>query len=197
MRLETRFVQVPNNPQTINAINDLAAVWGWSVTSIQVTDSKVTYEGNSHGWVSDYGAYIEKEIVTEHTNYASITYPRDMDDPHYRQLVALEAEYDACDQEDDLTDEQWATIFKYEKTQKLLKNTFLGALILSFALSVFAIPLPFLSNALFFFAIGNRIYYFFAPSFKKLKKDAGELRQHLIEYIRARKLEVIQQANSL
>ena len=97
MRLETKFVQVPNDPSTINAINNLAAVWGWTVQSIQVTDSKVSYEGDSYGWVTDYGVYVRKEIVTEHTNYASITYQRDMDIKNYTQLCAYEESYNDCD----------------------------------------------------------------------------------------------------
>lgn len=106
MRLETKFVQVPNNPKTINAINNLAAVWGWTVQSIQVTDSKVSYEGDSYGWVSSYGAHVTREIITEHTNYASITYQRDMDSPKYAELSRLEAEYNECDKKDFLTAEE-------------------------------------------------------------------------------------------
>ena len=106
MRLETKFVQVPNDPSTINAINNLAAVWGWTVQSIQVTDSKVSYEGDSYGWVTDYGTHIRKEIITEHTNYASITYQRDMDDPKCMKLSKLEAAYNECDNQRFLTDKE-------------------------------------------------------------------------------------------
>lgn len=97
MRLETKFVQVPNDPSYINAINNLAAVWGWTVQSIQVTDSKVSYEGDSYGWVSDYGAHVSTEIITEHTNYASITYQRNIDDPKHAKLSEFETAYNECD----------------------------------------------------------------------------------------------------
>lgn len=106
MRLETKFVQVPNDPEHINAINNLAAVWGWTVQNIQVTDSKITYEGDSHGWVTDYGYYGTTERITEHTNYASITYQRDMDNPKYEQLTALEDAYNSCTGKQYLTQEE-------------------------------------------------------------------------------------------
>ena len=135
MRLETKFVQVPNDPQTINAINNLAAVWGWTVQSIQVTDSKITYEGDSHGWVSDYGAYIQTEIITEHTNYASITYQRDLDAPSYKELKALEDKYNQCDSTSYLNDEEDAEmqsiINAFDRKHSLFKILLIAAVFLT------------------------------------------------------------------
>lgn len=135
MRLETRFVQVPNDPQTINAINNLAAVWGWTVQSIQVTDSKISYEGDSTGWISDYGAYVQMQIITEHTNYASITYQRDMDDPKYEKLSFLEEKYNKCDDISFLTDDEETQKKKIEeeidKKHSLFKTLFIVALVVT------------------------------------------------------------------
>lgn len=110
MRLETKFVQVKNDPNVINAINNLAAIWGWTVQNVQVTDNKVTYEGNSSGWVNEYGAHITTEVITEHTNYASITYQRDMDHPNYARLRALEEDYNTSDNRDFLSEEEKAVM---------------------------------------------------------------------------------------
>lgn len=114
MRLETKFVQVKNDPNVINAINNLAAIWGWTVQNVQVTDNKVTYEGNSTGWVNEYGAHITTEVITEHTNYASITYQRDMDHPNYARLRALEEDYNTSDNRDFLSKEEKAEMSQIE-----------------------------------------------------------------------------------
>ncbi len=149
MRLETKFVQVPNDPQHINAINNLAAVWGWTVQNVQITDSKIAYEGDSHGWMTDYGYFGSTEIITEHTNYASITYQRDMDDPKYPQLTALEAAYNDCEGKQYLTDEEQKRLADAEqkvdkqrsKYQKLAIISVCISIVFSIIIKEFAVPI--------------------------------------------------------
>lgn len=95
MRTETKVIQVRNNPQVINEVNNEAALWGWSVLNIQITEQKIVKEGDSHGRESTWGDkyIITTEVVTEHINYATITYQRDLDDPTTKKLADLERDY--------------------------------------------------------------------------------------------------------
>lgn len=169
MRLETKFVQVPNNPATINAINNFAAVWGWTVQSIQVTDSKITYEGDSYGWVSDYGAHVTTQVITEHTNYASITYQRDIEDAKYEKLKFLEEKYNQCDSISCLTDEEETEeqqiMEEFNKKHSTFKKLFIAAIITTiWGLSVLTMfikaPILFVVGIIICIILGKKSSYY-------------------------------------
>ena len=63
MRLETRFVQVPNQPKYINSLNELARVFGWTVHIIQVIDRKHSFVSGSHGISTDYGVFVPNQGI--------------------------------------------------------------------------------------------------------------------------------------
>jgi len=102
MRIDTKVIQVSNVPSLIQTRNEMEAVWGWSVLSIQITDQKTVKEGDSYQRESFFGDKLitETEVITEHVNYATITYQRDLDDPISKQLADLEAEYHKTDRAD-------------------------------------------------------------------------------------------------
>lgn len=93
MRLENNFIQVENNPVVINKVNSVAAAFGWTVQSIQVTDSAVAYSSGSVTWATEFGAFTTNNVSVNRTTYASISYQRDMDDPKYKDWLSLENEY--------------------------------------------------------------------------------------------------------
>lgn len=95
MRLENNFVQVENNPMVINKVNSVAAAFGWTVQSIQVTDSAVAYESGAVGWTTEYSTFVQTKVKVDRRTYASITYQRDRDDSRYAQWLSLEREYNA------------------------------------------------------------------------------------------------------
>lgn len=197
MRLETKFVQVPNDPDTINAINNLAAIWGWTVQSIQVTDSKISYEGDSYGWVSDYGAYVQREIITEHTNYASITYQRDIDDGKYSQLTELEKAYNDCtgkqylseDEQNRLIDAQLAV----DKRRSKYIMYAVVAVIVSIVISMMTSVVP------FFYGLMVMGYFMFIRS--KLRYDTDSACRALYDLNESReaaaKQKIVNQAKAI
>lgn len=187
MRFETKFIQVPNDPDRINALNNMAAVWGWSVQNIQITDNKVTREGDSFGWVTEYGSYKQKEVVTEHTNYASITYQRDMDHPHYAELCALEKEYNSCDIISILTSDEKRTIKLYDRL-----NTLWKIIVAIFIICAFIVKEEFLIGAVIV-----PIIFWLAPPIWKLRKAANNLWSKNYSYKQDKKQELIEKAKSL
>lgn len=106
MRLENNFVQVENNPIVINKVNSIAATFGWTVQSIQVTDSAVAYSTGAVTWATEFGAFTNNNVSVERTTYASITYQRNMDDPRYSKWAVLENEYNALEARSFLTNEE-------------------------------------------------------------------------------------------
>ncbi|MBQ2948703.1 MAG: hypothetical protein IJD94_07005 [Clostridia bacterium] len=88
--METKIIQVKNDPQVINEVNEAWGRWGWSVLNIQVTHSQNTRE------YQDWTQYGSNQVTVETTtiNYATITYQRDKGMPNYARLVQLEHEYD-------------------------------------------------------------------------------------------------------
>ncbi len=94
MRTETKVVQVANSPSEINAINASQALWGWSVMSVQITDRKTVYDGDTTGYVDELGVHTTTQRITETANYATITYTRDLDAPNAKELSRLETEYE-------------------------------------------------------------------------------------------------------
>lgn len=86
---ETKVVQMSNDPSVINALNNLHGAFGWMVINTQITNSQ-----DSRIYQS-----APNTITTETTtiNYATITYQRDREMPHYEELSKLEDEYDAIE----------------------------------------------------------------------------------------------------
>jgi hypothetical protein len=93
MRTETKVIQVANSPSEINAVNASQALWGWSVMSVQITDRKTVYDGDTTGYVDELGLHATTQRITETVNYATITYSRDLDAPNTAELRRLEKEY--------------------------------------------------------------------------------------------------------
>ncbi len=87
--METKIIQVKNDPYEINASNEAWGRWGWSVLSVQVTHSQNTRE------YQDWAQYGSNEVTVETTtiNYATITYQRDKGMPGYDRILELEQEY--------------------------------------------------------------------------------------------------------
>ena len=113
MRLENNFVQVENNPVVINKVNSVAAAFGWTVLSIQVTDTSVAYQNGAVGWTTEFGTFVNSTVTIKRTTYASITYQRDMDDPKYSQWVELESEYNAIEEKNFFTQQDEDAIRKH------------------------------------------------------------------------------------
>lgn len=92
--IETKIIQVKNDPQIINAANEAWGRWGWSVLNIQVTHTQNTRE------YQNWAQYGSNEVTVETTtiNYATITYQRDKGIAGYNRLLELEQEYDQVDQ---------------------------------------------------------------------------------------------------
>lgn len=94
MRTETKVLQIANSPSEINAVNASQALWGWSVLSVQITDRKTVYDGDTTGYVNELGLHATTQRITETANYATITYSRDLDAPNTAELRRLEKEYE-------------------------------------------------------------------------------------------------------
>lgn len=116
MRTETKVIQVANSPSEINAANESHALWGWNVLSVQITDRKTVYDGDTTGYVDELGVHTRTQRITEAVNYATITYSRDMDSPLNAELRRLEKEYNiqtgtaillSCACEDDAYLQYW------------------------------------------------------------------------------------------
>ena len=87
--METKIVQVENDPRVINTSNEAWGRWGWSVLNVQVTHSQNTKE------YQDWTQYGSNQVTVETTtiNYATITYQRDKGMPNYERIAELEQEY--------------------------------------------------------------------------------------------------------
>lgn len=91
--METKIIQVKNDPQVINEVNEAWGRWGWSVLNIQVTHSQNTRE------YQDWSQYGSNQVTVETTtiNYATITYQRDKSMPGYHRICELEQEYNTAE----------------------------------------------------------------------------------------------------
>lgn len=161
MRLETRFVQVPNQPKYINSLNELARVFGWTVHSIQIIDRKHSFVNGSHGISTDYGVFVFSNVVTEEANYANITYQRDLDMPEYSKLKALEDEYNECDAFSYLSNEE-------NREFCTIQRDFIRLHKASRFLSVF-----FLILAVILLLISARVLHTFLPFFLSIAACGG------------------------
>lgn len=110
--METKIIQVKNDPRTINETNEAWGRWGWSVLSIQVTHTQ-----NTKTYTSDWQRLTgsnEATVETTTINYATITYQRDKGIPNYERLVELEQEYGAVEAK---------VRARFEARREELKNT--------------------------------------------------------------------------
>lgn len=89
--LETKIIQVNNDPSIINATSELWGKFGWMVTNVQVTHSQDT-KTYTKGF-SDYYTGM-KTVETTTINYATVTLQRNKAIPHYQQIVELQNEYE-------------------------------------------------------------------------------------------------------
>lgn len=88
--IETKVIQVANDPDVLNRVNEFWGKFGWAVTNVQITHSQDTRTYTS-GW--DYYTG-ENTVETTTINYATITYQRDKEMRNYAQLAALQQEYE-------------------------------------------------------------------------------------------------------
>lgn len=89
--LETKVIQVRNDPQTINEVNAIWGSFGWEVINVQITYSQNT---ETYTKLLDYvvGTGVNT-VETTTVNYATITYQRDTAGVLYAQKAALEREF--------------------------------------------------------------------------------------------------------
>ena len=114
--METKIIQVTNDPGVINSANNEWASFGWSVLSIQITHSQDT---KTYSRGLDYFTG-DSTVETTTINYASITYQRDKKMENYQQIAQLEREYQALIAEmDEKTD---AIIAKDQKISLVTLN---------------------------------------------------------------------------
>lgn len=87
--METKIVQVKNDPGIINYTNEEWSRWGWSVLSVQVTHSQ-----NTKTYTDGLSDEVNNRYTVETTtiNYATITYQRDKEMPNYGKIARLEQE---------------------------------------------------------------------------------------------------------
>lgn len=88
--LETKVVQVKNEPDTINSTNREKACFGWRVQNVQITNSQ-----DSRTYTNGLD-YLTGNLTVETTtlNYATITYQRDTNMSNHARIAELEREAD-------------------------------------------------------------------------------------------------------
>lgn len=113
--METKTIQVPNDPQVINVANEVWGRWGWNVLSVQVTHTQntKTYSTDWQILEAELGGRNIATVETTTFNYATITYQRDKGMPGYERIFELEQEYEM------IPDKVRAL---YEKKRQVLNN---------------------------------------------------------------------------
>lgn len=209
MRMQTEMIQVKNDPKVINEINSNAAIWGWSVLNIQITDQKIVREGDSKGGLQQ-GFFGDKyvittEVVTEHVNYASITYQRDLDDPRTAKLAELEKAYYSCEKADYLSSEEAKVkkeaqdvLDKQDRIKLFAKLGFCAAIVSFILLFIVSTDL-FDYLFILFLALGIflGIYAVISPTFRAADKKYYELVRENKQRCEAKQLEIKNAALSL
>ena len=92
---ETKVIQVSNSTSVIDGINWKNGSFGWNVLGVQITHSQDNRIYQDPVNVMTGSITIESKTV----DYATITYQRDMGMTNYDEIVALESEYDAVEEE--------------------------------------------------------------------------------------------------
>ncbi|MBQ4610027.1 MAG: hypothetical protein IJN79_02535 [Clostridia bacterium] len=91
--LETKVVQVANNPDILNRTNEIWGSFGWNVSNVQVTHSQ-----NTKTYTSGFGHWTgDSTVETTTINYATVTYQREKNMENYERVVELENEYAAME----------------------------------------------------------------------------------------------------
>ena len=174
MRVETKVIQVANDQKVINKVSQEAAIWGWAVQNIQITEQKIVKEGDSHERESFFGDKIitETEVITEHINYATITFQRDRDDLTMSKLAELELAYEAADRAMLLNDnEQYEVeelgkiLDKRDLDKRIAKYLLIGAGI-AFVLGLFGVART-LMEVLLFGCLAGAIFFYGKAIFKR------------------------------
>ena len=207
MRIQTEVIQVANKPQIIHEVNAEAAIWGWSVLNIQITEQKIVKEGDSHGRESVFGDkyIITTEVITEHINYATITYQRDLDDPKIKKLADLESDYihrKNANNEWFLSDDE-ARVYKEslavedkKDRDKLFGKILLGASVVCLFLS--SNPL---FNALTFVCFGVSVFFFgkaFCSSeYRNAKENIDRLSMQAYKARKAAQEDILEEAKRM
>ncbi len=201
MRLETEVIQVPNEPSEINALNEIEAAWGWSVQSVQVTEFKDSHYGGTTGTIDSTGYHGTTTIITEHTNYATITYQRDQDMPHYIQICALENEYRECEKKNFLNASEQQ---KEDECNRLSDAKYRDMLFGKIGIGVFVLAIIYYGavGAVGVFVSVAIVAFFFlkawcSPAYKDAENESYELSKKNDERRRAKRVELIQQARNL
>ena len=207
MRMQTEMIQVKNDPKIINEVNSNAAIWGWSVLNIQITDQKIVREGDSKGGLQQ-GFFNDKyvvttEVITEHVNYASITYQRDLDDPRTARLAELEKAYYSCENADYLSREEanakkeaQDVLDKKDRIKLFAKISFCAAIV-SFILLFFVDLFDYLFILFLSLGISLGIYAIVSPAFRAADKKDYELVSENKRRREAKQLEIKNQALAL
>lgn len=91
--VETKVMQVRNSTEVINQYNNDQSCFGWEVMNVQITHSQNT-KTYSSAW-DILGGNETATVETTTINYATITYKRDSNMPHYEEIVSLERKYDS------------------------------------------------------------------------------------------------------
>ena len=89
--LETKIIQVENDPTTINRSNEVWGQFGWNVQNIQITHSQNT-KTYSSAW-DQLGGNTSRTVETTTINYATITYQRDKGMNNYAQIADLDRQF--------------------------------------------------------------------------------------------------------
>ena len=206
MRNETTVVQVKNDPKVINEMNQEAAIWGWSVQSVQITEQKVVKEGDSHQRENIWGDKVitETEVITEHINYATITYQRDLDDPRTQRLAELEKAYNAADKADLWNDTERNEV---EEMRKILdqrdRDNSIGKLLLiatgvCFVLGMFGMDI--LEIPMFICLAASLFFYgkvLFTPMYRTCQQNYDHHLKNLATARRNRKEELLKEAKNI
>ncbi len=207
MRTETKVIQVKNDPKVINDVNSEAAIWGWSVLNLQVTDQKIVKEGDSHGHESFWGdKYVTTtEVITEHINYATITYRRDLDDPKTKKLADLESDYNHREnaeltwflgEDDNFVYNECQEILKGKSRDKLFAKIFLGAAVVCLIFSG-----NILFNILMYVCALGAIFFFgkaiFTSDYRNAESNIERLTQEAYHKRNKRKIEILNKAKAI
>ncbi len=207
MRTETKVIQVQNDPKTINEANTEAAIWGWSVLNIQITEQKIVKEGDSHGRESVWGdKYVTTtEVITEHINYATITYQRDLDDPTTKKLADLERDYNHREtieetwflgENDNFVYKECMDTLSKKKQDKLWGKILLGATVVCLVLSGNII----FNILMYLCAIGTIIFFgkaVFSSKYRKAKKNIDQLTREAYQKRKAEKVRILNDAKAI
>ena len=90
--IETKVIQVANDPDVINKVNEVWGSFGWSVMNVQITHSQ-----NTKTYSKGLDWYTGNHTVETTTiDYATITYQRDKEMKNYAAFSDMERRFILC-----------------------------------------------------------------------------------------------------